>query len=87
MTLHTPIVTVTDLRVVIARTLQEPGFWDPLTYIPPRKSEELSRQMITRETRDLAVADGFARGTAMMRHVAHSVAIADGDEPPALEVA
>ena len=79
-----PTPTVTDLRVVVARTLQEPGFWNPLTYVPPKASEPTVAELKARAQRDGTVADGFARGARVMKQVAEGVATADGEMPPAL---
>ena len=42
-----PEVSVTDLRILIARTLQEPGQWTPLVYMPSKAAVLLAKQIET----------------------------------------
>lgn len=79
-----PTPTVTDLRIVVARTLQEPGQWEPLHYIPLKSSEPLMKELGARIEREAALKGGFTRGAAMLAAVAHAEAVKAGDEPPAL---
>ena len=79
-----PTPTVTDLRIVVARTLQEPGQWEPLHYVPPKASEALALELGARLEREEVLKGGFTRGAKMLKAVSHSVAVQDGDEPPAL---
>jgi len=43
-----PAATVTDLRTVVARTLQEPGEWKPLVFISLRGSTDLVKSLSDR---------------------------------------
>jgi len=79
-----PEPTVTDLRIVVARTLQEAGQWEPLHYIPSKRCEALTKELIAKADKEKAVTEGFVSGTQRMKQVAHAVALADGDEPPPL---
>jgi len=79
-----PEPTVTDLRIVVARTLQEPGQWEPLHYIPPKASEALTKELASKADREAAVTQGFAAGTQRLKAVAKAVAVENGDEPPPL---
>lgn len=80
-----PVPTVTDLRIVVARTLNEPGNWEPLHYVPPKASEELTRELGARAQREEVLKKGFTKGTQVLKAVAHAVAVQDGDEPPVLQ--
>jgi hypothetical protein len=79
-----PPVTVTDLRVVVARTLQEPGDWKPLVLIPPSASAELVKALSETASSEAAIGHGFVRGAQLLARVEHEVALADGDVPPPL---
>lgn len=79
-----PEVTVTDLRVVVARMLQEPGEWKPLVFIPPRASAELVRTLSERADKEAAITQGFVRGAKLLAKVEHEIAKAEGDVPPPL---
>lgn len=79
-----PEPIVTDLRILVSRTLQEPGIWAPLRYVPPKNSATLRNEVRQRAERDQRTADGFAKGAQRMRAVQHAMAVADGDEPPPL---
>jgi hypothetical protein len=79
-----PPVTVTDLRIVVARTLQEPGNWKPLVLIPPSNSAELVKALSGRAGTEAAIGEGFVRGARTLAKVEHAVALADGDVPPPL---
>lgn len=79
-----PPITVTDLRIVVARTLQEPGDWKPLVLIPPSGSAELVKALADRASSEAAIGQGFVRGAELLAKVEHEVALADGDVPPPL---
>ena len=79
-----PAPTVTDLRVVVARTLQEPGQWEPLHYIPSKRCEPLTRELVAKAEKATHLTEAFASGAQRLKAVAHAAAVADGDEPPAL---
>lgn len=79
-----PQPTVTDLRYVISRTLQEPGQWEMLLYVPPKHSAELMKAVLARDQRDEGVKRGFTSGMSRLKDVAKAAAIADGEEPPPL---
>lgn len=76
--------TVTDLRILVARTLQEPGSWQPLHYVPPKASANLSKQLMERIDVDKKVSEGFMAGVQRMKAEEHKLAVQRGDEPPAL---
>lgn len=79
-----PPATVTDLRIVVMRTLQEPGSWEPLNYVPSQAAEPLTKQLMARAQREKQLSQGFASGAMRLKAVAHAVAVDEGDEPPAL---
>lgn len=79
-----PQPTVTDLRLVVARTLQEAGNWAPLHFVPSKASEALTVELGAKATREAVLKDGFTRGIDTLKKVAHAVAVEDGDEPPPL---
>jgi len=80
-----PEPVVTDLRIVVTRTLQEAGSWASLLYVPPKSSAALAKELIARTTLEKKTADGFASGGARLKEVARAVAVADGEEPPPLD--
>ena len=55
--------TVTDLRILIARTLQEPGSWQPLHYVPAKNSAALAKEVTDRAAADDEVSEGACRIT------------------------
>jgi len=79
-----PEPTVTDLRVVIGRTLQEPGNWESLRVIPPSEAAPLFQELFARSTKECDMTYGFLSGATRLQVVKHAVAVADGDEPPPL---
>lgn len=79
-----PVPTVTDLRIVVARTLQEAGNWEALHFVPPSGSEALTKQLMAKSSKEAAITRGFVSGTQKLKEVAKKVAIEDGDEPPEL---
>lgn len=79
-----PAPTVTDLRVVVARTLNEPGQWEPLHFVPLKASEALTKELGARAEREEMLKSGFTRGAQLLQAVSHAVAVEAGDEPPAL---
>ena len=79
-----PEPTISDLRIIVARTLQEPGNWEALHFVPPSGSEALTKDLAARANKDAALRQGFMSGAQKLKKVAHEVAVADGDEPPAL---
>ena len=81
-----PEPTVTDLRIVVARTMQEPGQWEPLHFIPPKTSEALTTQLGAKAQREEVLKTGFTRGAQMLKEVSHAAAVEDGSEPPPLAV-
>ena len=80
-----PEPTVTDLRVVVARTLNEPGEWQPLHYVPHSTSEALQTELMARNKREEGLKQGFTAGAELLKKVQHAVRVEEGDEPPALQ--
>jgi hypothetical protein len=81
---NVPEPSITDLRIIVMRTLQEPGQWEPLHYIPPQKAESLSKQLIAQRDKEKAEHAGFVAGGQRLAAAAKAVALEDGDEPPPL---
>ena len=79
-----PEPTVTDLRMVVARTLQEKGSWEPLHFVPAKACEALTKELMARNEREQSHRKGFARGAAILHHLNHQEAVKSGDEPPPL---
>ena len=79
-----PEPTATDLRIVVARTLQELGSWEPLHYVPAKASEPLTRELNQRAEREALDREAFTRGQEKLKKAAEQVHEEDGDEPPAL---
>jgi hypothetical protein len=82
-----PPVTVTDLRYVVARTLQEAGDWEALFFVPPSRSAELSTAVRDAALREAEMARGFESGAQRLQAVMHAERVASGEEPPPLTAA
>ena len=76
--------TVTDLRILVARTLQEPGSWQPLHYVPAKASAALAKEVTDRAAVDDELAEGFTKGAQRLKQEMKKLAVESGDEPPAL---
>ena len=77
-------VVVTDLRTLVARTMQEPQEWNSLVYVEPKRSAASVMTIGARAAKQQQLAQGLMKGDALLKQVAHQVAVADGDEPPPL---
>jgi len=77
-------VVVTDLRVLIARTMQEAAEWKSLVFVPPRANAELAQAIVAQGATERTMAQGFVKGDALLKEVAERVAVEDGDAPPPL---
>ena len=53
-----PEPTISDLRIIVARTPQEPGNWEALHFVPPSGSEALTKDLVRERTRTPRLGKG-----------------------------
>ena len=73
-------VVVTDLRTLVAETLDKVAGWRSLVFVQPRAAMDLARAILAQG----ALASSLVQGGQLLEQVKERVAMEDGDAPPPL---